>query len=258
MENKKVCLIDADSLIYKVCFNKDLKDVDDFGLYKIMLDNWIQDIITTCECTYYHGFLTSGRTFRHDVATNREYKSGRPFDKPRFYYELLKHMIQKWGFTSFVGLEAEDLVAIHTTYLGIDNVVIAKIDHDLDQVAGKHYNYVTKEFKDITREEAHCNLHRSLLTGCSTDKIQGIPGIGIKKAEKIITLDNIDNHLNLVLQEYNSYYGLVKGIHLFAETFKLIFLLRTLGNVGSMLNLEYSLPEPLLYIPLREIVKEDF
>lgn len=260
-ENKliRVVLIDADSLIYKVSFAKELKDIDDYSKFREMLDNWIIDIITTCDCTHYLGFLTIGKTFRHDLATNQEYKSGRPLDKPKFYHELLKHMINYWGFTYQSQLEAEDLVAIWSHEGRFIHSVIARIDHDLDQIPGKHYNYVTKEFKDISIQESMYNLYHQCITGCTTDKIQGIPGLGKVKASKILT-EGEDTYPSLVLQSYTQYYGLLKGITLFAETFRLIFLLRTIEHVKHITGLDYILPEPIEYKKpvIGEIAPEPF
>jgi hypothetical protein len=229
----KVCLIDADSMIFITIFSIQSKpelNSDDFGIYKKQIDDWIIDTITKTESTHYNLFLTIGKVFRHTVAINKEYKSGRPKNKPKFYYELREHLITKWQASYQDGLEAEDLVAVAQNYnlIAGNEVVIARIDHDFDQVEGIHYNYKKGEFTTITKQEAEYNLWKMLLVGCSTDKIEGIPGVGDKKADKI--LENCSDSKQLkerVLDCYTSKFGYLKGVELFAETFKLIYLLRT-------------------------------
>lgn len=264
----KVCLIDADSMIFITIYSIQSKpelNSDDFGIYKKQIDDWIIDTITKTESTHYNLFLTIGKVFRHDIATNREYKSGRPKNKPKFYYELREHLITKWNAFYQDGLEAEDLVAVVQSYNIIigNEVVIARIDHDFDQIAGVHYNYKKGEFTTITEQEAEYNLWKMLLVGCSTDKIEGIPGIGDKKADKILT--NLTTGIPYenevlrakVLECYLNYYYFLNGIKLFAETFKLIYLLRTKQEIVDTIGIEYEVPVPIEYkvIEIKEEVK---
>lgn len=266
----KVCLIDADSMIFITIYSIQSKpelNSDDFGIYKKQIDDWIIDTITKTESTHYNLFLTIGKVFRHDIATNREYKSGRPKNKPKFYYELREHLITKWNASYQDGVEAEDLVAVVQNYniINGNEVVIARIDHDFDQIEGVHFNYKKGEFITISEPESIYNLWKMLLVGCSTDKIEGIPGIGDKKAEKLLTNDtpagklryNSDKCKEIVLFCYINHYGLSNGIKLFAETFKLIYLLRTQQEIVDTIGVEYMIPDPIEYkiIEIKEEVK---
>jgi 5'-3' exonuclease len=257
----KICLIDADSMIYITCYSKMTgEDADNYLAYKTSLDEWIDKTIKATESTHYLGFLTIGRVFRHKAATNREYKSGRPADKPKFYFELRKHLIDHWKFAFLDGLEAEDLVGVVNHYFKNIHTVtttIAGIDHDLLQLPGRHYNFKTGISSEITDFNAQYNLWIQLLTGCTTDKIEGIPGIGPAKAKKLLTHDSpagvlnysLDICKNIVLDQYIKYYGMAKGIELFAETFKLCFLLRTPNNIEDAIGVvDWSIPEPIEYI----------
>jgi hypothetical protein len=259
---KKVCLIDSDSMLFITIFSIQSKpelNSDDFGIYKKQIDEWIVDTITKTDCTHYNLFLTVGKVFRHDTATNREYKSGRPKDKPKFYYELRKYLIDKWGATYQDGVEAEDLVAIvneeYHKPVTFFTPIIARIDHDFDQVRGCHFNYKKGEFTIIDEAQAHYNLWKMLLVGCSTDKIEGIPGIGDKKAAKILSDGISGDYKNKVLNCYIKQYGLCKGVKLFAETFKLIYLLQTPEEIESIIGCEYIIPQPIEYI--KEVVKSN-
>lgn len=167
----KLILIDADSLIYSICFgafnqfkNK-TKNEDNLAEYKEHVDDWIKNIIDRNEATHYLGFLTVGKVFRHTVAKNKEYKSGRLPDKPKFFYEIRKHMIDNWQFKYCDGLEAEDLVAVCLSHFGNKSARIAGIDHDLNQLCGIIYNYKKDTFETIDKTTADYNLWKQCLTG---------------------------------------------------------------------------------------------
>lgn len=262
----KICLIDADSMIFITIFSiisKPELNHDDFGIYKKAVDDWIEDTIKKTESTHYNLFLTIGKTFRHDIATNREYKSGRPAKKPKFYYELREHLIEKWQASYQDGVEAEDLVAVCKKYYIEEKIetIVAGIDHDLYQIPGKHYNYKKGEIMEITPKEAQYNLWKQIITGCTTDKIQGIPGIGDKKADKLLSDENgfFSNEVlvKAVLTCYTNHFGYCTGVKLFAETFKLVYLLRTQKEIEEVIGVHYDIPTPILYGVKEEVKSKD-
>ena len=53
-------------------------------------------------------------------------------------------------------------------------------------VTGHHYNFNKDEIIYITPEEGRLNFYKQILTGDKIDDIPGIPGIGTKKAEKLL------------------------------------------------------------------------
>lgn len=167
----KLILIDGDSIIYKICcgsfnqFRNKTKNEDNLADYREHVDDWIKNIINRNEATHYLGFLTVGKVFRHTVAKNKEYKSGRLPDKPKFFYEIRKHMIDNWQFKYCDGLEAEDLVAVCNNYFKKECCIIAGIDHDLLQIEGNHYNYKKDEYFEIKKYDATLNLWKQCLTG---------------------------------------------------------------------------------------------
>ena len=78
-------------------------------------------------------------------------------------------------------LEADDALGIYATkYTG--NIIVSP-DKDMRQIAGKLYDF--KEPVEITPEDgAKWHLIQTL-SGDNTDGYSGVPGIGIKRAEKI-------------------------------------------------------------------------
>ena len=82
--------------------------------------------------------------------------------------------------------------------------IICSIDKDLRNTPGWHYNW-NKDEKPVwvSEEEATYNFYKQLLTGDRVDNIQGIPGIGPKKAEKI--LEECDSELGMYLAVHEAY-----------------------------------------------------
>tara|TARA_R100000081_G_scaffold21178_1_gene9130 strand:- start:134 stop:640 length:507 start_codon:yes stop_codon:yes gene_type:complete len=78
-------------------------------------------------------------------------------------------------------LEADDALGIYATkYPG--NIIVSP-DKDMRQIPGKLYDF--KETVTITPEEgARWHLIQTM-AGDNTDGYSGVPGIGVKKAEKI-------------------------------------------------------------------------
>lgn len=260
----KLVLIDADSLIYSVCFgafnqfkNK-TKTEDNLGDYREHIDDWIKDIITKNEATHYLGFITIGKVFRHTVAKNKEYKSGRLLDKPKFFYEIRKHLIDNWQFKYCDGLEAEDLVAVCLKHFTNEFTRLSYIDHDLKQLCAINYNYKKDTHEVISLDESEYNLWKQVLTGCSTDCVEGIPGIGDKKADKLLEGVAKENYKHKVLDCYIQHFGLCKGIDLFNETFKLVYLLRSIEEIKQMIGVDYEIPTPIEYKKELTFNIEDF
>ena len=78
-------------------------------------------------------------------------------------------------------LEADDAIGIYATkYPG--NIIVSP-DKDMRQIPGKLYDF--KETVEITPDEgARWHLIQTM-AGDNTDGYSGVPGIGVKKAEKI-------------------------------------------------------------------------
>lgn len=88
-------------------------------------------------------------------------------------------------------IEADDALAIRQHELTEefsrpDESVIVTLDKDLDMVEGWHYNFVKKNMYKTTHEEGDFKFHMQFLTGDRVDNIQGVHGIGEKKAFKLL------------------------------------------------------------------------
>ena len=173
-------------------------------------------------------YLSGKHCFREDVATIRPYKGNRdPDNKPVHYKQMREYAVDHLGAIRCDGIEADDAVA----FLAVedrDNTVIVTNDKDLDQIPGWHYNW-TKHEEPVFIEPKVASIffYEQILTGDSTDNIEGIPGIGAVKAKKI--LEGVDNPRDAELRVYDEYckeFGKEEGIRRLLENARLVRILR--------------------------------
>ena len=204
------------------------------------LDGRLHQMFEMTHATEYAGFLTSGRCFRYNAAKTKPYKGNRKHgDKPIIFPAIKEYLRQEWNFTSVPELEADDLVSIYHDRL---KTVICSPDKDvLYQNKGIHYNYAKAETVVMDETDSIHFLWKQMLMGDSTDGIQGIPKVGPKTAD--IWLKNLlPNEMpTFVLEKYIEKFGIHEGISKFAETFKLIYILKSKEDVLRETNIE--LPE---------------
>ena len=101
----------------------------------------------------------------------------------------------------------------------------------LYQNPGKHYNYGKAEFVEVDKTQALTFLWKQMLMGDSTDGIQGIPKVGPKTADTWLKSLIPSEMPEFVLNKYIEKFGVAEGISKFAETFKLIYMLKSKEDV---------------------------
>lgn len=175
--NMTTLLIDGDILLYRVGFTTE--DVSE-DIAKVRMNSYIDEILHNSFCSDYRIFLTGSGNFRKELYG--DYKANRKQEKPKHYQALKDYLIQYEKAELQEGQEADDALGINQT----DTTIIASTDKDLNQIPGRHYNFVKDEHYEISEEEGLRFLYTQILTGDSTDNIKGIKGIGPKKAEKIL------------------------------------------------------------------------
>jgi hypothetical protein len=193
--------------------------------------NYIAQIERTIGCP--STMILSGSTnFRDDIATIKPYKGNRPDRKPKCFQDLTDWMIEN-GAVVTDGIEADDLMAIRANEIPDERGIICTIDKDLLQVPGWHYNFQKDVLQYVDEEQAHFNLCVQILAGDSTDNIQGIPGIGVKKAEKMLQGCESDSDREMVIIEaYMAKYG-DEWPHFVNENAALVYILRYPGDSWS-------------------------
>lgn len=132
----------------------------------------------------YRLYLSGPTNFRDTIACTRKYKGDRP-PKPRHYLAVGGYLEQNYGAKYTDGEEADDIIAKDMRSLG-DGGIIVSTDKDLDQVAGRHYNWVTGDLYTVSRRTADFNFWTQVLTGDPTDNVPGLSGIGPATADKLL------------------------------------------------------------------------
>ena len=229
---EKIALIDGDSLIYYEMGKPTLEEALQ------SLDGRLHQMFEMTHATKYAGFLTQGKCFRYAAAKTKPYKGNRKYgDKPIIFPAIKEYLRQEWNFIAIPELEADDLVSIYHS----ENTVICSPDKDvLYQNAGIHYNYGKAETVVQDTKGAITFLWKQMLMGDSTDGIQGIPKVGPKTADTWLQNLNTDQMPTFVLEKYIEKFGYAKGITNFAETFKLIYILKDKTDVRREIDMELN------------------
>ena len=178
-------LIDADILNYRIGFatNAESESVAIRTMAGFLEDMLLFDLP---EVQTWELHLTGKTNFRDDVAVTAPYKGNRKGTEKPIHYQLLRdYLVKAWNATVSDGIEADDMLAIRSTEIGDDSVIVT-LDKDLDQVVGWHYNFVKKNKYYVEKDEASLNFYMQFLTGDVVDNIKGAKGIGPAKALKLL------------------------------------------------------------------------
>ena len=182
-------LIDCDYIVYKCCASAETEI--DFGDDVILVTSQFSEAYKHVERELnrvkeefpFHTdiilFFTSPNNFRKKILP--EYKGHRNRKKPCGFKRVINELKKNYKVIVKDTLEADDSLGIYATkYEG--NIIVSP-DKDMRQIAGKLYDF--NETVDITPEEgARWHLIQTM-AGDNTDGYSGVPGIGIKRAEKI-------------------------------------------------------------------------
>lgn len=179
-------LVDADIIAYRAAFSA--KDEPEEQARK-KVDDICSSIMYDCFYPYEYElgvdvffYLTGSNNYRFDIATIQPYK-GKRGEKPVHLKATRDQLQTRWLAEVVEGQEADDALGIKATELK-GNCTIASIDKDLLMIPATHYNFVKKEWTEVSQEKGDYFFYKQLLTGDTVDNIQGVPGIGPKKAEK--------------------------------------------------------------------------
>jgi len=165
--------------------------------------------------------------FRIAAATIKPYKGNRVQPKPLHYEDIREYLRSHWGALTTNGYEADDALGIEQDATSC----IATIDKDLNMIPGFHYNWQKDQFFEISVPDAIYFFYKQLLTGDTTDNIQGLPGIGPKKAEKILSgaVTEFDMYWKCVCAYENSAYE--RPMDALIENARLLWIQREIGQL---------------------------
>ena len=167
-------------------------------------------------------YLSGETNFRYDIATIKPYKGNRiAVPKPVHYQALRDYAIEHLDAIVTENMEADDALAIDQTKYNPDCCIVSN-DKDMLQVPGHHWDWTKDEHYHISIEEGVKRLYIQIIAGDSTDNIQGVPGLGIKKATNWIAPCKSRRDLDAAI--YEAY----EGDHEAAlENARLVYVLRT-------------------------------
>jgi len=193
MIRKKVLLIDGDILLYKIAMNNEVETHWGDGLWtlhsdanicKADVDLVIEDLGSSLEADDYVVALTDSKNFRKDVLPT--YKNNRKDKrKPLALKELREYVIKKHRGVVWDNLEADDVMGIMATEPTEEERIVVTIDKDLKTVPcnlssdGLNVERIPERLADYW-------FMIQTLTGDKVDGYDGVEGIGIKTAEKLI------------------------------------------------------------------------
>ena len=180
-------LVDADILTYQIGFGAE-GDSEKSALNT--LDGFICDLmLLDLPDVFDFEFYITGKgepNFREAIAVTQPYKGNRKNNKPPQHMKALRsRLIDFWQAEAALGEEADDLISKRMTELG-DECICVSIDKDLDTVQGWHYNFRKEHRYYVDADEALYNFYIQVLMGDRVDNIQGVFGVGAKKAEKLL------------------------------------------------------------------------
>ncbi len=168
---------------------------------KQRIKDWLEWLMEENEADEMILYLSCASNFRKDL--EESYKANRKDKrKPIILKAIREWLIEEYDARILPRLEADDAIGIALTSGEYgDDCIAVSIDKDFDTIPGKHFNWNHKDgVREVTEEEADYNFFTQTLTGDSTDNYPGCPGVGPKKAEKI--LDGVEDYWGAVLAAY--------------------------------------------------------
>ena len=184
-------LIDADILVYRAIASVEREVEWEPDVWTLTTDlreareafaDMLDLLLQKAKTTKYQLCFTHAENFRKDIYP--EYKSNRSSQrKPMGFKPFREEIIYKHPSITKPKLEADDVVGILATKPGADFIIYSQ-DKDLKQIPGKHL--VDGEIITVTKEEGDLFHLKQTLMGDAVDGYPGCPGIGTKKADRIL------------------------------------------------------------------------
>ena len=133
-------------------------------------------------------YLSGDTNYRDEIGTIKPYKGNRdPDAKPTHLHAIRKYLNTHYNTKISEFEEADDMMA-YTHYAMWTNdmdTCIVTTDKDLNMIPGLHYNFVKEEQHVVDAWDADRFFYEQLITGDSTDNIQGVKGKGIVAARNL-------------------------------------------------------------------------
>lgn len=243
-----ILLIDADPFMYMDGHKESIEEAIN------SINNRLVVMLEDLQSTEFVMAFSVSRTFRHIM--HPVYKANRAtLEKPPLFNDIKDYFEENFEVMKAPMLEADDIVSVLSGL--IENSTVCSIDKDvLHQVVGENYDFKYRKDKEdnlvvgrrikTDHDDAAMFLYKQILMGDSTDNIQGIKGVGEKKAEKIL-----EEGIDRALPTYVDKFGIIEGTRKFNETFNLVYIKRKLDELPEVSAKAFE------SIPVMEIVNVD-
>lgn len=204
----KYALLDGDVLRYEVGAigqgTEDHPDPMPFDYVAGVLDDKIANITALAQAREPVIYLTGAVNFRDNIAVTKPYKGNRKGEKPFHFKNLTAYLRGRYNVVETEGLEADDRMAYDQFNSEADSTIICTRDKDLRMIPGWHYGWECGAQREYSRRLVDhdgyiCELQNGkveatgmalfwyqMLIGDTVDNIPGCPGIGPKKAFKLL------------------------------------------------------------------------
>jgi len=244
----KLAVIDLDTIAFIVAYkqveagNRDNKDA-----VKNHIKEYISTILLNSRADYVSMVYQVKEHFNFRKFFYPDYKANRP-PTPEFmiiWKEYILDVFKEMGAIGVKVIESDDVNCIaYYKFKDTYEVITVTSDKDAKQIPGLHYNPRTHTMIDISEANALRNLWIQVLMGDSTDNVNGIEGVGIKTAEKIVK-DCITPN-DYWISSYKAYMEANKEKEWYPEISKNLYLVRLLKKLD------------MTYYPFNEEVTELF
>jgi len=194
MAKKRILLIDGDILIYKIATQNEVDTHWGNGFWtlhcdenecKADVDAQIEDLGSQLEADDYVVALTDTNNFRKDVLPT--YKANRKDKrKPMVLNALRQYVMEKHNGVIWKNLEADDVLGIMATEPTDEKRIVVSIDKDLKQIPSL-ISVDGYTIKETPLKLADYWFMIQTLSGDATDGYTGLPTVGVKTAEKLIS-----------------------------------------------------------------------
>ena len=268
-------IIDFTPLVYKILHrcSKDENRKEDFSFYRESLVIELNLILEVTKADYYYCFTEGNTSFRKQLFNH--FKADRQKSYVLFKNDLIKWAKDNLGLIYDDYLESDDYCAF---YAGVDyiklfsvsgvcitNKTICTIDGDFKQIPGNHYNYNTKEFFTVTKEEAEFNLWQQVLIKGHNNKLDYLERCGEDTAIKYLNkwkknlrlgtlkafMDGINKKDYPDIRSSINGYGIAEGTAKFSRAYIQAYLLK---NIDEIIKIN---PEFELKLPMKKVIEEE-
>jgi hypothetical protein len=276
-------IIDFTPLVYKILHrcSKDEQRKEDFSFYRESLVTELNLILEVTKADYYYCFTEGNTSFRKQLFSH--FKADRNHSWVLFKTDLVKWAKDNLGLIYDDYLESDDYCAFYSNlnyamndtdlipfYKPVNgakptNITVCTIDGDFKQIPGNHYNYNTKEFFTVTKEEAEFNLWQQVLIKGHNNKLDYLEKCGDDTAIKYLNkwkknlrlgviksfMDGIDKKDYSDIRSSINGYGIPEGTAKFSRAYIQAYLLK---NIDEILKIN---PEFELKLPVKRVIIEE-